>query len=81
MRKLVLSARAIEAEEKYDFPTHSFGRLTVMDNFTVASVILLLVIRNSNSDVQENVLNGAHLKIATAAVRIFLIFYYSNSNT
>ena len=52
-----------------------------MDNFTVASVILLLVIRNSNSDVQENVLNGAHLKIATAAVRIFLIFYYSNSNT
>ena len=49
-----------------------------MDKLAIATLVVLMsVIRNANFAVQENVLNGAHLKIATAAVRIFLIFYYS----
>ena len=44
-----------------------------MENFPVATlVVMLAVLRNVNSDVKENVLSGAHLKIVTAAVRIFI---------
>ena len=51
-----------------------------MDKLAIATLVVLMsVIRNANFAVQENVLNGAHLKIATAAVSMFIIFYDSNN--
>ena len=51
-----------------------------MDKLAIATLVVLMsVIRNANFAVQENVLNGAHLKIATAAVSMLIIFYDSNN--